>query len=136
VVLKAAGVPIPKVQPAAVPDYADKEHQSQQVLIPLLATLERFDEKLPTPVLTEMRSAMKALQIRPEQLSRSLPVASAEKLYHVEKRGEGQFVDLAVTRNGQGGHLGTFDSESEARVVCENLNTSPVACLTLGSPRD
>lgn len=61
------------------------------------------------------------------QLPPTKPMATVTKPLRVKKRIQDDFIDFAVVRDGDKVPYDVFDTESEAKAVCERLNTPPVA---------
>ena len=64
-----------------------------------------------------------------QQLPPRKPMATVTKPFRVKKRITGDFIDFVVVRDGDGLPHEFFDTEAEAKAVCERLNTSPVASI-------
>jgi hypothetical protein len=131
-ILRLAKVPLPEVQPAASRHGVNKEPDWKTILTELVTTLEHYGEKLPIPVFNQMRAVEKVLDIQPGQLPPMKPMAPAVNPYHVKKRTKGNIIDFAIFRAGDTSPYEVFDTESEAKAVCEGLNTSPVASIESG----
>jgi len=117
------------VQPAAIPNGAGKDPDWKAILTELVTTLERYGDRLPLLVLSQMRGVEKVLDLQLGQLPPSEPMAPAAKRYHVKKRTKSNTTDFIVMRDGDKSRYRVFDTESEAQAVCEALNTSPVASI-------
>jgi hypothetical protein len=127
-ILKLLNVPLPDVQPSAIP-HANMEH-GWEALAWLVDTLEQHGDRLPIPVIKVLQSTRELLDGKAKaQVAMAKPAASP-KPYRVEqKRGEDGRIYFAVVRKGRKAPLGTFELESEAESSCESLNSSPVAVL-------
>ena len=56
-------------------------------------------------------------------------MAPAVKPYHVKKRIKGNLIDFAILHDGDKIPYEVYDTEGEAKAVCEGLNTSPFASI-------
>ncbi|PYV26577.1 MAG: hypothetical protein DMG24_06825 [Acidobacteria bacterium] len=99
-ILKVSNVPVPGVQPAAIPNGAGKDPDWKAILTELVTTLERYGDRLPLLVLSQMRGVEKVLDLQLGQLPPSEPMAPAAKRYHVKKRTKSNTTDFIVMRDG------------------------------------
>ena len=88
------------MQPAAIPNGAGKDPDWKAILTELVTTLERYGDRLPLLVLSQMRGVEKVLDLQLGQLPPSEPMAPAAKRYHVKKRTKSNTTDFIVMRDG------------------------------------
>jgi hypothetical protein len=114
----------------------NQETDWQDVLTHLVAKLEQVGDRLPMPIITEMRSIKallakrKGLQVTARQAA-SLNDGTSPRKYKVTewpKEGESQ-VYFAVIQHGRKKPYELYKTQSEAESVCESLNTSTVASM-------
>jgi hypothetical protein len=82
------------------------------------------------PVLEMSKAAeIRNAQLGGQQLALSKSMATVTKPFRVKKRTKSNIIDFAVTVDGDKRPSEVFDTEGEAKAVCETLNTSPVASI-------
>jgi hypothetical protein len=73
-------------------------------------------------------------QLGAQQLPPVIPIATSTRLFRVKKRVRGDFIDFAVTRDGEKLPDEVFDRKDEAVSHCDRLNKSLVANIVPQHP--
>ena len=125
------------VTPAKLNSFVNALNQEtdwQDVLTRLVAKLEQVGDRLPMPIITEMRSVSallegkKSLQVPAQQAATASNGASTLE-YKVKEwvKDKESTIYFAVIQRGRKKPYELYETRSEAESVCESLNTSPVA---------